>query len=99
MEKKVYNLLHLARRAGKVIFGFDAVKRLCHQGKCRLLLCSSDLAEKTIKNLRELADAYNVKMIIFGSMADFGREFKIKDTGIIAVSDADFAGGITRILG
>jgi hypothetical protein len=36
MEGKIINLLHLARKSGKLQFGFDACEKSCFKGKSRL---------------------------------------------------------------
>ncbi len=99
MEDKVINLLHMARKARKLKSGFDACERSCFSNDAKLLIYASDLAEKRKKHLLDLANANNVKIIEYGSKPLFGREFKIRDIGIICIEDANFAKGILRLIG
>jgi len=46
-----------------------------------------------------MANANNVKIVEYGSKSLFGREFKIRDIGIICIEDANFAKGILRSIG
>lgn len=52
MENKLLNLLGIARRAGHVIIGFDAVKAALADNKARLVLLAADCSAKTEKELR-----------------------------------------------
>lgn len=99
MENKIINLLHMARKAGKLKSGYDACERSCFSNNAKLLIFASDLAERTKKHLLNLASANNVKIVEFGSKPLFGREFKIRDIGIICIEDANFAKGILRLIG
>ncbi len=97
-EEKILNLLHIARKAGKLQFGYGACERSCTNGNSKLVICASDLAENTRKNLKIMADAYNTKIIELGSKKFFGESFKMRDIGIICVEDSNFARGINRLL-
>ena len=96
MEDKVINLLHMARKAGKLKSGYDACERSCFSNNAKLLIYASDIAERTKKHLLNMANANNVKIVEFGSKSLLGREFKNRDIGIICIEDANFAKGILR---
>ena len=97
MEDKIINLLHMARKARKLKSGYDACERSCLSNDAKLIIYASDLAERTKKHLLNLANANNIKIVEFGSKSLFGREFKIRDIGIICIEDANFAKGILRL--
>ncbi|MDP8269228.1 MAG: ribosomal L7Ae/L30e/S12e/Gadd45 family protein [Candidatus Tenebribacter davisii] len=99
MEDKVINILHMARKAGKLKSGFDACERSCFSNNAKLIIYASDLAEKRIKNLMNIANASNIKIIKFGSKSLFGKEFNIRDIGIICIEDVNLAKGILRSIG
>ena len=46
MEPKLAGLLGIARRAGHIHIGFDAVKALLHSGKARLVLLAADCSPR-----------------------------------------------------
>ncbi len=52
MDHKVAGLLGMARRAGRLALGFDAVKATIAARKARLILLASDISPKTEKELR-----------------------------------------------
>ncbi len=52
MENKALNLLGIARRAGHITIGFDAVKALLTGGCAQLVVFAADRSAKTEKELR-----------------------------------------------
>lgn len=52
MDKKLAGLLGIARRAGHILIGFDAVRAALLAGKTQLILLASDCSPKTEKELR-----------------------------------------------
>ncbi|MBT3755268.1 MAG: hypothetical protein HOK80_01875 [Candidatus Cloacimonetes bacterium] len=99
MEDKIMNLLHMTRKAGKLKSGFDACERSCFANNAKLLIYASDLAEKRKNHILNLANANNVKIVEYGSKSLYGKEFRIRDIGIICIEDANFAKGILRSIG
>lgn len=55
MQNKVLNLLGIARRAGHIAIGFDAVKALIVSGRAQAVLLAADRSPKTEKELRYAA--------------------------------------------
>lgn len=98
MEEKVLNLLHLARKAGKLKYGFDPVERSCFRGDSKLVIYTNDIAERTKKKLLDMAYAYNIKAVEFGTKELLGKSFKVRDIGIISINDGNFAKGIIDLL-
>ena len=98
MEGKIINLLHLARKACKLQFGFDACEKSCFKGKSRLVLYVSDLAENSKSKLINMVHANNTKAIEIGTKKLFGESFKTRDVGIISIEDHNFAKGIIRLI-
>ncbi len=98
MENKILNLLHLARKAGKLQFGFDACERACFSSHAKLVIYASDLSQNTRKNLIKMVQTNNVKIIELGTKKNFGSAFKIRETGIMTVNDSNFAKGILSLI-
>ena len=98
MEEKVLNLLHLARKAGKLKYGFDPVERSCFRGDSKLVIYTDDISERSKKKLLNMTYAYNIKAVEFGTKELLGESFKMRDIGIISIDDSNFAKGIIDIL-
>ncbi|MFC1887516.1 L7Ae/L30e/S12e/Gadd45 family ribosomal protein [Candidatus Cloacimonadota bacterium] len=98
VSEKVLGLLHLARKAGALEFGFDACQRACMRGKVKLILTARDLSGRQKQSLKTLAEANNVKYREFGSKQMLGNAFNLRDVGVISVKDRNFASGIVSKL-
>ena len=49
MKEKLFNKLSVARKAGKITYGFESVKEEVQKGKASLVLLANDLSKKTAK--------------------------------------------------
>ena len=100
-EKKVeletiVSLLHLARRAGKLIMGTAACEQSMQRHKAKLVILAEDISERTKKNIEKIKSK---APIIFCSTKDMlGEEFDRNKLGILVVEDGNFAHGIMRRL-
>lgn len=82
--------LGLARRAGRLCFGYDSV--VAQRSKLSAVFLSNDLSAKTLKNLNYAFDDENVNLIAVGyGMSELGYAIGTKPVGIIGVTDAGFA--------
>lgn len=94
MADKVLSLLGLARRAGKVLAGFDLCAGAARDGKAKLLLAAEDISDKTYKNLRYEAERAGVPCArVQAPMAELGRACGVK-AGVLAVTDEGFSKAI-----
>jgi Ribosomal protein HS6-type (S12/L30/L7a) len=94
---KMIKLLHLARRARKLVFGFDACKRSVSAGHSHLIVLATDLVSRSKQEMISIAEAYDVQWLQAGTKNAFGSAFQARDIGIISVEDANFAKGIKKI--
>ena len=95
MNDKILTLLGFASKAGKLSYGFDAVKTALTQGKSKLVLIANDVSPKSQKEVLfhsekfktsvELLTAYDMETISHA----VGRK-----CGIISVNDSSFATGL-----
>lgn len=94
---KSVSLLGLARRAGKLVPGFDAAAQAARKGEAVLLLAAADLSEKTWKNLRYEADRAGIPARRLSTGIDqTSRACGLKKTGVLAVTDRGFAKALLR---
>ena len=95
MNDKILTLLGFASKAGKLSYGFDAVKTAITQGKSKLLLTANDVSPKSQKEITfygsksgtepVILDAYDMETLSHA----VGRK-----CGIISVNDGSFADGL-----
>lgn len=95
---KLFGILGIARRAGKLSAGFDLCISEIKEGKAKLVLVASDISDKSFKNISFEAEKAEIKALrIEENMQDLGKACGIK-AGIVAITDEGFAGKIEEIL-
>ena len=87
---KILFALSLAKKACKLIVGFDAVKSAVIHGNAYIVLLAEDLSEKTIKRVKyfceDITDVHNTGLTQFEISQVAGRL-----TGVLAVADENLA--------
>lgn len=101
MNERLTGLLGMARRAGHLTAGFDAVKAAVADGKARLVLLAADISPKTEKELRFVASAAAPPLFPSGLTKDeIGHAIGAnKPVGVIATDDRGFAAAMQTALG
>lgn len=96
MTDPLLSLLGMARRAGKLVPGFDAVLQSIRAGKSHAVFIASDISEKTAENICFAAEKAKVPARRLGClMAELSAAIGIK-TGIVALEDRGFAKSALR---
>jgi len=90
----IKSLLGLARRAGKIVFGADAVRKKLKDNRAYLLIIATDYSEKSKHRVLEGFEKTNTLQA--GTMAEWGSFFDRRDVGIFAITDKNFARGIAE---
>ncbi len=92
---KFLSTLGLARRAGKLTYGFDMV--LSALDKTHLILLAQDCAPRTCRNIRQAAQEFGLPVInIPYTKESLGVSIGTKPVGIIGVVDRGFTGSLTK---
>ena len=92
------NLLGLARRAGRLSLGFDAVQEAVTKKKSKLIITAYDISQRTFSAVDKNADNYNINIIASNiSMTDMGAAVG-KLVGVVSVNDEGFAKKLQQLL-
>lgn len=94
---KFLSTLGLARRAGKLTYGFDMVLMNLYQ--THLILLAEDCAPRTVRNIREAAEEAGIPVMnIPYTKESLGVSIGTKPVGIIGVADAGFTRSLTKTI-
>lgn len=98
MENKLFGLLGIARRAGHIHIGFDAVKGLVRVNKARLVLVAADCSPKTEKELRFAAEAFPcpIRKIAADRLTLAAALGLKKPVALVATDDRGFASAMLK---
>lgn len=95
MNHKVLSTLGLARRAGRLNYGFDMV--MAGLEKTHLLLLAEDCSPRTCRNLETAAKEWNIPLHRLPYTKDqLGAGIGTKPVGIIGVADKGFAKSLAQ---
>lgn len=94
----ILGTLGLCRRAGKTVFGFDAVidELKSPKGKAYGVIMAADLSEKTKKEVLFYCGKYNVPAETVNATLDEIGSVMGKRTGVIAILDKGLFNSITN---
>lgn len=95
---KIYGLLGLCARAGKVVSGMDAVCDDLKRNKVKLIIVAEDASEKSVSNIKYLADKKNVEVVVIGSILENSRAIGKENRAIIGIKDKNISNGIKKII-
>ena len=73
MQNRVYGLIGLAMKAGKIKAGEFSVEKSIKQGKAKLVFVAEDASENTIKKFKNSCFHYRIRFINTGIKMSWGR--------------------------
>lgn len=97
MKNRVLSLLGIARRAGRLSLGHDAVQESIEKGEAKLVLLARDISPRTAEKVQDTAKRQGVPLI---GMADTMDEIGMalgKRIGVLSVNDQGFAKRLTEL--
>ena len=99
MNDRIAGLLGIARRAGHILIGFDAVVTAVKAGQIPLVLCATDLSPKTDKEWRYAVRDTQVSALRLPLDKEaVGHALGLhKPVGLIATDDEGFAAKLQQL--
>ena len=92
---KVLTLLGFASKAGKLSYGFDAVRTSLSQKKSKLLLIANDVSPKSRKEILFFGDKFKTQVIVLDDCDMETLSHAVgRKCGIISVNDDSFSQGL-----
>lgn len=98
VKNKVYGLLGLATKAGKITFGTESCLDMIYKRKVKLVIVAEDSSERTINNFKEKCNQNNIDFYIFGNKEELSRTIGKTNKTVVGVKDKNLAGAIKKIL-
>ena len=96
MVNKIYGLLGITAKAGKMLSGTDLVLEEMAKKHDELVIVAEDTSEKTIKNIKYYCDKENVEMIIYGTIFDNSKAIGKHNKAVIGIKDKNLADAIKK---
>ncbi len=97
-EEKVYSLLGLATRAGKIVSGDDSTLKDLKKAKVFLVLVADDASDNTKKLFKDKCSYRNIKLIYFSTKLQLGLAIGKAPRAVIGIKDNNFSNKIIEYL-
>jgi ribosomal protein L7Ae-like RNA K-turn-binding protein len=94
---RLMNLLGLARKAGKLELGSEAVKQAVRRHRAALVLLCVDLSPKSAQSVREEAEKAGINAAELPAEMDTVQAALGQRAGVIAVNDSGFAEALLKL--
>ncbi len=98
INNKIYGLLGLTAKAGKISFGTDSCLEMIEKKKVKLIIVAEDSSERTINNFKEKCSENNIDFYIFGKKDDLSKSIGKHNKTVIGIKDKNLAGAVKKIL-
>ena len=97
-KERVFGLLGLAAKAGKVKSGEFSVEKAVKSGNAFLVMVSEDSSDNTKKLFRNMCTYYKVPYYEFGSKEELGHALGKEMRASLAIQDEGFSKAIMKLL-
>lgn len=87
---KVSNLLGLAKRAGKLVFGTDAVLKNLNKNKTKLIVLATDSSDALIDKVEKKAFYYKIPVLKKYSTDTLAHALGVENPKVIGINDIGF---------
>ena len=89
--RSVYRLLGLARRAGAVAPGTEAVRRAIRDGEARLILMAGDASRVQMDKIRTTVHDRSIPQVVLGDRSTLGAAIGMAGISAVAVTNRSLA--------
>ncbi|NLI60994.1 MAG: 50S ribosomal protein L7ae [Clostridiales bacterium] len=86
----MYQLIGLAKRAGRLVSGSYAVEKAIKSGKAQLVILSHEASSNTIKKFLDMCKYRGIDIIRFGDRQDLGQSIGKPERIVLAIIDPAF---------
>ena len=96
--RKVYAMLGMAMKAGKVASGEFSTEKSVKSGKAMLVIVPEDASDNTKKMFSNMCKFYGVPEFVFGTKQELGSAIGKDQRSSLAINDEGFANAILKML-
>ena len=96
MPEKMYGMLGLAQRAGKIASGESAAEANIQKQKAKLVIIAEDASEGTKKAFFSLCSYHKAKYLVMGEKIRLGIALGKSPRSVVVILDNNFAKNIAQ---
>lgn len=97
--EKIFGMLGLARRAGKLIYGSDAAVNAVRSGKAKAVILAADASDRTKKLMRNKCASFGTPLFeVEAGCEELGKKLGKSGISVLGISDINFAKAIINLI-
>jgi len=98
MQDKIITLMQFARKAGKMIHGFDACQRALNTNQLKVMIIAGDVSDRSKRTLEGINNSlrHPIPVITLGTKAELSQALGLPESGLFGISDSNFASRIVE---
>ena len=93
---KVFSMLGLAMKAGKVVSGEFSTEKAIKSGKAHMVIVAEDASDNTKKKFKNMCDFYQVPIYFYKDKDTLGHAMGKEFRASLVILDEGFAKGIRK---
>lgn len=98
INNRVFGLIGLCTKAGKICFGTDACTDLIQKRKIDLVIVANDASDRTKRNFEFICNKNDTKICFFGTIQSLSKAIGKSNKAVIGIKNKDFANQIEKII-
>lgn len=98
MTNKIYSMLGLCMKAGKLSYGSDMCEEKLKYHKIKLIIVAEDASENTKQKFIKLCQSTNVDYFNIGTIEILSRYIGKENKAVIGIMDENFSSRIKEML-
>ncbi len=98
MVNRIYSMLGIGRKAGKVFGGEFKTEESIKTGRARLVILAQDASNNTKKKFQNMCSYYQVPCCVYGTKEEIGHAIGLEFRASVVVNDAGIADKIADYL-
>ncbi len=98
VQNKLYGLLGLCSKAGKLTFGTEATEEAILKRSIYFILIANDSSEKTKSKFKNICEKKKIDFIIYGTIDENSNAVGKDNKAILGVKDKNMANAIKKII-
>ena len=96
--QKLYGLMGLATKAGKLICGTDACLEAIEKNSIKIILMANDASERTKKLFKEKCKVINIPIYEICTIEELSKSIGKENKAVIGIKENGFAKAIKKII-
>lgn len=97
-NQKVFGLLGLCMKAGKISFGTQSCEDLIEKNKLKLVIVAGDASDRTKRNFEFLANRNGIKFLQYSTINELSKCIGKKNKAVFGIKHENFANEIYKIV-